>query len=93
MGRGEDSGLKSRKSQITQGGKTKLQEGATASFALLSSSAPADSRWRGHQAGLAKVQVGGYPLVDSLSVGGVRRHRAWNSGIRLRALSLLSAGC
>ena len=60
--RGEDSGLKSRKSQMTQGGKRKLQEGATVSLALLSSSAPADSRWRGHHAGLAKVQVGGYPL-------------------------------
>ena len=93
--RGEDSGLKSRKSQITQGGKRKLQEGATVSLALLSSSAPADSRWRGHHAGLAKVQVGGYPLVDTLSVGGVRRHKtpAWNSGIRLRALSLLTTGC
>lgn len=39
VGRGEDSGRKSRKSQITQGGKRKPEEGATASLALLSSSA------------------------------------------------------
>ena len=37
VGRGEDSGRKSRKSQITQGGKRKLEEGAIASLALLSS--------------------------------------------------------
>ena len=92
MACGQRRGLRAEEQEKPDntGRKEGLEEASTASPALLSSSAPADSRRRGHHAGLAKVQVGRYPLVDGLSAGGVIRHRAWNSGVRPRALGLLS---